>query len=77
MPHVATPGELRGWGELLAPCPPDRVGPIKRMLSEVVADCPGCDEPVRRCDPRRLVEGRLHHLSCAPTPLPARRERGA
>jgi hypothetical protein len=73
MTHVATPGELRAWDGLLAPCPPDRIGGIKRLLSEVVDECPRCDEPVRRCDPRRLLDGRIVHLACAPLdPSPAK-----
>jgi hypothetical protein len=66
--HTATPGELRSWSELLAPLAPDRGGAVKRLLSEVVADCARCDEPVRRCDPRRLVDGHLVHVACAPIP---------
>ncbi len=76
MRRAATPGELRSWGELLAPCPLNRIGPIKRLLSEVVADCPVCEEPIRRCDARRIVEGQLQHLPCAPTPLPEQRVGG-
>jgi hypothetical protein len=35
------------------------------MLSEAVADCPICERPVRRCDPRRLVDDQLVHVVCA------------
>lgn len=66
--HAATPGELQSWGELLAPLSLDRAGAVKPMLSEVVGDC-GCGEPIRRCDRRRLFEGRLFHLHCAPVSL--------
>lgn len=69
MRHVATPGELRAWGKQLAVLPPDRIAPVKQMLCEVVADCPACEESVRRCDSRRLVEERLYHRPCAPIPL--------
>lgn len=64
---VATPGELRIWRESLCPLPDDRIDDCLRLLSEVVADCPHCEEPVRRCDPRRLIDAdRLAHLACAP-----------
>ena len=64
--HVATPGELRQWREKLAPLRPERIDGILRLLSEVVDECPSCGDPVRRCDCRRLVRGRLFHLSCPP-----------
>ena len=66
--HIATPGEMSSWRAELKPLAADRADAVMRMLSEVVNDCPACDEPVRRCDPRRLVDERLLHLRCAPAP---------
>lgn len=42
----------------------DQRAGIARMVFEAVSDCPVCEEGVRRCDPRRLVDDRLHHLDC-------------
>jgi hypothetical protein len=45
-----------------------RVVGIARMVFAIVGICPACDEPVRRCDSRRLVqhdgEQRLAHIPC-------------
>lgn len=36
-----------------------------RLNFEIVGLCPVCDEPIRRCDPRRLVADEpLAHLVC-------------
>jgi hypothetical protein len=37
---------------------------IVRLDFEIVGLCPGCNEPIRRCDARRLVEDELAHVSC-------------
>lgn len=37
---------------------------IARMVFQVVDSCPRCEEPVRRSDPRRLVDNQLLHLDC-------------
>jgi hypothetical protein len=68
--HAATPGEMVDFAEALQPLPADRADGAIKMLTEVVGKCPGCDEAVRRCDPRRLIDGSLYHLSCALRPLP-------
>jgi hypothetical protein len=67
MRRIATPGELSRWRQELAPLREDRRVAVIRMLSEVVADCHGCEGPVRRCDSRGLVRDRLVHLRCAPS----------
>jgi len=74
MRRVTTPGEVARWQADLAPLEADRRDAVVQMLCEVVADCPICDEPVRRCDPRRLVgdEERLAHLRCASDAAPGR-----
>lgn len=65
MRHVATPGEVAGWLRFLDPLPEHRRAPVIRMLSEVVSDCPVCEEPVRRCDRRALdIDEQLGHLQC-------------
>ena len=63
--HAATPGQFNRLMAQLEPVPADRRAAIARMNFEVVADCPQCGEPVRRCDARRLINGRLLHLNCA------------
>jgi hypothetical protein len=68
--RVATPGEISHWRESLSPLPQNRLDAVLRLLSEVVAECPACEEPVRRCDPRRVIEDRLVHLACAPLAEP-------
>jgi hypothetical protein len=61
----ALPGEVQHWLAQLEALPEARRGPVIAMLSEVVTDCPVCDEVVRRVDRRRLdVEGHLGHLGC-------------
>jgi hypothetical protein len=69
MRHTATPGEIERWESELSTLPPDRSGSVIKMLTEVAGDCPGCEEAVRRCDPRTLVDGRLAHLDCARRPI--------
>ena len=45
-----------------------RIVGIARMNFAIVGLCPVCDEPVRRCDSRRLIkhdgEQRLAHIPC-------------
>ena len=45
-----------------------RIVGIARMFFAIVGLCPACDEPVRRCDSRRLIdhdgEQRLAHTPC-------------
>ena len=66
MRRTATPAEVAGWHEQLEPhMPEERAVAAVGLLSEVVADCPVCEEPVRRCDPRRRVGEHLRHLRCA------------
>lgn len=72
MAHCALPGEIATWRRFCAPLAPERVEGVIRMLSEIVATCPECDEPVRRCDGRKLVGDQLMHLSCAPGDPPVR-----
>jgi hypothetical protein len=60
----ATPREFDGLLDFLEPVDPGRHAPIAGMVFEQVSTCPRCDEPVRRCDPRRLVDNRLFHLTC-------------
>jgi hypothetical protein len=72
--HIATPGEMSSWRAELKPLAAACADGVMRLLSEVVSDCAACDEPIRRCDPRRLVDGRLLHLTCAP-PLAKEAER--
>lgn len=68
MRRVATPGEIVRWEDELAALPEDRRRGVIGMLAEVVADCPVCDEPVRRCDRRILVGEHIAHLGCAGAP---------
>jgi len=63
---TATPGEVRDWQGDLVSLPSERAEAVIRMLSEVIGTCAPCEGPVRRCDQRRLVEGQLVHLACAP-----------
>jgi hypothetical protein len=62
--RAATPGELRDWERDLSTLDPDCHDGVIRMLSEVLEDCERCDEPIRRCDPRRLVGTQLVHIHC-------------
>ncbi len=64
MRTAATPREVQDLLDQLASVPPDRRAPIIRMNFEIVGLCPVCDEPVRRCDCRRLVDGHLAHVRC-------------
>lgn len=64
--HFALPGEVAALRRYLAPLPAHRVEPVLRFLIEVVGECPMCDSPITRTDPRRLVDGRLLHLACSP-----------
>jgi hypothetical protein len=63
------PTEIARWREQLRSLEPERAESVIRMLTEAVAVCARCGEPVRRCDPRRSVElapeQRLVHLRCA------------
>ena len=63
-----TPGEVARWREALRTLAPERQESAIRMLGEAVADCPICERPVRRCDPRRLVDDQLVHVVCAAAP---------
>jgi hypothetical protein len=67
MRRPSTPGERERWWRELASLPHGRRIAVIRLLSEAVAECPHCDEAVRRCDSRGLVRDRLVHLRCAPT----------
>jgi hypothetical protein len=67
MRHAATPGELR---DSVRPLPEHRRESVLGFLVEVVAECPGCDRPVRRVDPRALVHGQLVHLECGAAAVP-------
>jgi hypothetical protein len=60
----ATPAEFERLMEQLESVPSDRRGAINRLVFEQVGACPRCEEPVRRCDGRRLVDDRLFHLGC-------------
>ena len=62
--YPATPREFADLMTFLAAVPEGRHAAIARMLFEQVAAC-SCGQPVRRCDARKLVEGRLVHLACA------------
>jgi hypothetical protein len=67
MRTLAKPAEVEQLMALLDPLEHldrDRKAAIARMFFEVVADCARCEDPVRRCDPRRVVGDRLHHLDC-------------
>ncbi len=64
MRHAATPGEVQRLHDYLAPLPEHRREPIVSFLTEIVGDCPDCEGPARRCDPRVLRAGRLCHLVC-------------
>jgi hypothetical protein len=66
MRRPSTPGERERWWRELASLPRECRIAVIRMLSEAVADCPYCDDAVRRCDSRGLVRDRLVHLRCAP-----------
>jgi hypothetical protein len=72
MRRIATPGEISRWAAVLDVLDPERRDAVIAMLSEVVGDCPACDEPVRRCDARRLVGGRLAHVRCVDVRYDAR-----
>jgi hypothetical protein len=63
--RFATPREIADWEEELASLAPERREAVVAMLSEVVGDCPHCEEPVRRCDGRRPIDGELYHLACS------------
>lgn len=64
MASPATPGELGRLIDFLEPVDPRRHAAIARMVFHQVAVCPICGYPVRRCDPRRLVDDRLAHVNC-------------
>jgi hypothetical protein len=64
MRYPATPGESDRLLDFLEPVDPERHAPIARLMFEQVSTCPRCEEPVRRCDPRRQVDDQLLHLSC-------------
>jgi hypothetical protein len=64
MLRPCTPGEVARWRRQLRALRPERQDAVIRMLAEAVADCPTCEEPVRRCDPRRLGDSQLAHLRC-------------
>jgi excisionase family DNA binding protein len=65
MSRPRTPGEVARWRHELSTLAPERQDAVIRMLAEALADCLRCEEPIRRCDPRHLVDSRLHHLHCA------------
>ena len=67
MRRPATPGEVAAWMREHASLPRERQIACIKLLSESVADCPYCDQAVRRCDSRGLVRARLVHLRCART----------
>lgn len=69
MRTAATPAEFERLVGRLDRIDVERQAAIARLVFEVVANCPLCDEPIRRCDSRRLVYvrrdlGRLTHLRC-------------
>ena len=68
MTSSAIPREFEELLAQLDSLPPDRQAAIARMVFEVVGICPVCDEPVRRCDSRRVVnvedEDWLAHIPC-------------
>ena len=65
MRTAATPREVQELLDQLEAVPADRRVPIIRMTFRIVGLCPVCDEPVRACDSRRLVdEDRLAHVRC-------------
>jgi hypothetical protein len=59
----ATPAEF-ALIEFLAPVDFARHAAIVRMVFEEVGTCLGCEDAVRRCDPRRLDARGLRHLRC-------------
>lgn len=61
--HPCTPGEVADLMAFLEPLRPERRVGVARMMFEEVGEC-ACGGPVRRCDPRRIVGGRLCHLDC-------------
>ena len=65
MHRPCTPGEVARLIDFLDPVDRDRHAGIARMIFVQIAVCPWCQEPIRRIDPRRLVDGELHHLTCA------------
>ena len=65
MRYPATPGEFDRLMDFLGPVDREHHAGIARMVFLQVAVCPRCDEPVRRCDARRLVDGQQLHLRCA------------
>lgn len=67
MRYAATPGEVAGWLAEFEHLGESKRKAIVAFISEVVSDCTGCGEPVRRCDPRILRNGDLTHLRCAGT----------
>ena len=63
--YAATPGEFDRLIDFLEPVDRKHHAAIARMVFLEVATCPRCELPIRRCDTRRLVGDRLHHLTCA------------
>jgi hypothetical protein len=62
--RFATPREVAVWQEQLEPLEENRRVAVIRLLAEAVAECTVCGRPVRRCDRRVLLEGRLLHIAC-------------
>jgi hypothetical protein len=64
MRRPCTPGEVVRWRHQLRTLDRERQEAVIRMLAEAVGDCPRCEEPVRRCDARRLIGEQLAHGRC-------------
>jgi hypothetical protein len=71
---VALPGEITAWHRQLASVPDNRRHAVIRWLSEVLADCDYCGDPIRRSDSRGFVVGRPVHLRCAPHLTPGQQD---
>ena len=67
MRYDALPGEVTRWVEQLQSLPEDRRARVIRMLAFVLADCPVCEGPVRRCDPRARAGDGFMHVRCRGT----------
>lgn len=64
MRTAATPGEVAAVRAGLKPLRTDRQDAVIEMLFTVVGDCPVCEGPVRRCDPRVPSYEGLAHRRC-------------
>jgi hypothetical protein len=73
--YPAIPDEFEALMAQLEPVSAGRRPGIARMIFEALGPCPVCDEPVRRCDRRVLIDvdddQLLAHLECVSTTMRA------